>query len=610
MYDIFWNRISDVLKASIIGKFFFAVVSMISGAFKSSKFYSFFAGNNMSGYADGSKIVPFVRKTVFDSKFTDFMSESIFVWAFSEMPKNVFNSSVSLLSVYLLPAGLLMFVNGFGNVLEMIVSALIIIFGVMLLGIKTNVGSVLNNSFALKKFCDFFEIDLDSAPTKNYNKRFYFVTICFSVVVGAVSYLFGFKLSVIAFFVVLFLPLLISSPMLILILAFIGGTLFSSMPAFVLCLLLLLVTLCRMIKRIDFPAKLRAPYIMVLIYSFVTLFYTLTGFSGSDGMLAGAVVFSIMVIAKNFDRFKKLVFSLSVSTIIPGVIGVYQFLTGQGGTGWTSEKYVGGLARISSTFANPNVYGEYIIFTISICLVAFLVSKGIKQRIFFGGVFLLQLVNLALTYSRGCYFSVIFIMLIVVWCCDKRLLGFGVFALPVLPYVLPQNIITRILSVGSYLKDTSVTYRFSIWKGSMAVIANHWYQGAGVGTVAYMLFYKNYMVPGTPAQHSHNTFMQIAIELGVLGLLIFLFVILFSIKDVSNVIRKCNIRAKFVVIPLMASFGGIFVQSFFDYVFYNNIVFLAFWITMGLLLSGINIVSADDSFLKSYEEKYRVAKEV
>ena len=603
MYNAFWTRVSDVLRASAFGRMFFCIVNFFSEAFKQSWFYSFFTKNNMADYGQASAISTFLRKLSFQSKLTDFVSQSVLVWIFSEMPCSVFASSVSLLVAYILPAGIVMFIGGFGNVTSMIISALIIMFGISLLGIKTSVGSVLQNSFVFKKVCDFFCIDTSSVPTKKYNKRLYVITSVFGLIVGALSVILSFNLSVVAFVAVLFLPLMIASPLLLITLTFICGTVLSSMPAFVLSLLTLIVVLCRIVKKMDTLPKLRTPYILVILYAFITFYFALTGYAGSDSLLAGIVqfvlitiFFSTVVTVNNYNKFKKLIFSLSSCTVFPSILGIYQMLTGQGGTGWTAEKYVGGLARISSTFANPNVYGEFLIFTICISTVAVLISKNIKERLIFLTLFVLEFINLALTYSRGCYISVAFALLIVVWCCDKRLLGFGVFVLPVIPYVLPKNILTRILSVGSYLKDSSVVYRFSIWRGSLKVIQNHWHMGAGVGTAAFMLFYNNYMIGGTIAQHAHNTFMQIAIELSLLGLIVFLLIILYSIKDVCNVVKTSVLKAKFMLVPLISAFAGISIQCFVDYIFYNNIVFMLYWLVLGLLVAGLNVVSSDEQF--------------
>lgn len=597
MYSRFWQRVEDILAASLFGRIFFAIVCAVGGAFKNSWLYSFFTSKSMISFGKNSFLASSVRNIIFNSKFTDFVAESHFVYLFSELSSLVFTSSVSLLSAYIIPAGILFFINSFGNVPVMTAFALIIMLGIVLLGVKTSVGSVIANSFLLGKMSDFFEIDVRRSKSQRNIKLYVFVAM-FGIAVGSVSFFISFKLSVILFAAVLFLPYIISSPLLLIVLTFIFGVVFSSMPAFILSFLTFLVVVSRILRKKEKLPTLRAPYIIAIMYTFVIFIYTLLGFAGSDSILAGfiqfvliTIFFSVVTVINTEDKFKKLIYALSVCTLYPGLYGIYQFFSGQGGTGWSEENHVGGLARISSSFANPNVYGEFLVITLCIIIVAVLISDSKTKRVFFAGCFAIQLVNLALTYSRGCYIAAAMAVFIVVWCCDKRLLGFCIFALPLISKILPKNIFARILSVGSYLKDTSVLYRFSIWNGALRIVKNHWYIGSGIGTVAFTLFYQNYMLSGTPAEHSHNTFIQIAVELSVIGLALFLLVYHYCLKDVCNTVSGSNIKAKFMIIPLCASLVGLFIQGFFDYLFYNNIIFLSFWLNVGLLLCALNIVS-------------------
>ena len=333
----------------------------------------------------------------------------------------------------------------------------------------------------------------------------------------------------------------------------------------------------------------------------MTLTTSCTSLSSVDGMPSGLFFllffFAVVVVINSAEKFKRLVFSLSACTIYTGLLGLYQRFTGQGGTGWSyTNEYVGGLKRISATFSNPNVYGEFILFAICIIITAILLSKGVWQRLFFIGCLILQVVNLGLTYSRGCYIAAACAVFLIVWCCDKRILSAGIFGVPLLPYVLPQNIITRILSVGSYLKDGSVMYRFSIWRACLRVIQNHWYVGSGVGTVAFTAFYQNYMIGGVTAQHSHNLFIQITIELSIIALVLMLLIIFFGLKDVCRTVKQSSdIRAKFFIIPFVAALGAVMIEGMVDYIFYNNIVYMFFWTVLALLIAGLNIVSAQSA---------------
>ena len=58
------------------------------------------------------------------------------------------------------------------------------------------------------------------------------------------------------------------------------------------------------------------------------------------------------------------------------------------------------------------------------------------------------------------------------------------------------------------------------------MIAAYWLTGIGPGTAAFNQVYPRFMIAGTPAIHSHNLYLQLALELGVPGLLAFLWLLL------------------------------------------------------------------------------------
>ena len=55
-------------------------------------------------------------------------------------------------------AGSLMFLSVFGNVVQMIILAVVILVGTLLFGIKTSIGSALKNSVVFGFISDYFEI--------------------------------------------------------------------------------------------------------------------------------------------------------------------------------------------------------------------------------------------------------------------------------------------------------------------------------------------------------------------------------------------------------------------------------------------------------------------
>ena len=610
MYELFWTRVTDILRNSVAGRIYLALVSWISGTFKSSWLYSFFVSKSMSDYAKGSKISTLFRRLVFKSGFSEMVSQSYIVRLVAGLPELFLSSPCYVLSFYLIPSSIILFIRYFGEMPFMALYIVSFVVGIALLGLKKTIGKVLGDSFIFKRVCSYFYVDTEY---ENSPKPIYVCALAaaFSLLPLGASFVVSIRLTTVMFAALVALPILFASPLMLLVLTMLMGMVLSTLPAAFLAAVTSAVVLFRLFTGKEKLPQSRVASVLVALYMFLTLFYTFNGFGGGDGMLAGSIqfiflllFFSVVIVINSREKFKRIINAISVCTLYTGFYGVYQRITGQGGTGWSNdENYVGGLRRISATFMNPNVYGIFLIFAVCVIIVAILLSEKLKWKIFYSLCLCLQLVNLALTYSRGCYIAVAIAVFVMVWCCDKRLLGFGIFAIPIIPYVLPQNILIRILSVGSYLKDSSVTYRFSIWRASLKVIKNHWFIGSGVGTVAFISFYQKYMLAGVTAQHSHNFFLQITIELSIVATALMLLIILYSVKDACNVVKNANLnKNKFMIIPLVASFVGVMFEGMVDYLFYNNVIYLTFWVVLALFVAGLNIISSENGLVEEFQE--------
>ncbi len=145
-YSGFWNRVNQIISASIFGRLFLFIVNTIKGAFHNSWMYSFFTSRNVGEYGSNSKLAVLYRKLIFESKFSQMVSESACVRFICHFPEYIFSSKISLLSFYLIPSGILMFVRFYGNIGNMICFAFIIVLGMVLLSFKASIGTIISGS--------------------------------------------------------------------------------------------------------------------------------------------------------------------------------------------------------------------------------------------------------------------------------------------------------------------------------------------------------------------------------------------------------------------------------------------------------------------------------
>lgn len=106
----------------------------------------------------------------------------------------------------------------------------------------------------------------------------------------------------------------------------------------------------------------------------------------------------------------------------------------------------------------------------------------------------------------------------------------------------PDFIRLRIMTIFN-AKDTSVSTRFIIYESTMRMILENPF-GLGLGTSVYQVFLKDYTLfnPLLVVAHSHNIFLQIWAEQGILALIsFFVMIVSLGVKTLwHNKLHKLN----------------------------------------------------------------------
>jgi O-antigen ligase len=137
----------------------------------------------------------------------------------------------------------------------------------------------------------------------------------------------------------------------------------------------------------------------------------------------------------------------------------------------------------------------------------------------------LVLTNLAITLcaSRGAFLGLIAAALLLVWSSKRRVRNLILMSLLVLPLslALPISPTRRLLNPNQDYGSTRA--HLEAWKAGLAMIKAHPFVGVGLGNFKPLM--PQYMAPGTNIvvnTVAHNMFIEVAAELGLPALLIFL----------------------------------------------------------------------------------------
>ena len=286
--------------------------------------------------------------------------------------------------------------------------------------------------------------------------------------------------------------------------------------------------------------------------------------------------------------------------LITSVYAIYQRIVGvqvsASLTDLTLNKNMPG--RVFSTFGNPNNYAEYLMMFLPFCFVRMAQVKKPLLKVSGFASFILPLTALLFTYSRSGWIAFAIAVLVFILMYNKKLLiPLVVLAVVALP-LLPQSVLNRILTIGN-MADTSSSYRFVIWEGTLEMLKKYWFTGIGLGPEAFRLIYPGYALPrAITAPHSHMLFMEILIEMGILGVLTFLaFTICLVVRSRTAAKISQSSFLRNMCFAAAATMAGIGFIGLVEYVWFYPRDMFAFFITAGMSMALVRI-SKKENVLK------------
>lgn len=347
--------------------------------------------------------------------------------------------------------------------------------------------------------------------------------------------------------------------------------------------------------------------ICIMMFLALLLVSSLASFARMGSLKVWAMYFVFVgfyFIIVNTIETKEQLYGLFKILIISGALvalyGVMQYAFG-----WTTsnawideEMFEDATMRVYSTLGNPNVLGEYLLLILPLAAV-YMLKNSWKElsKWAYGAMFLVLAFCLVLTQSRGCWIGFMLSAVIFVTFYEGKWWGLLPIVLCILPFVIPQTIVDRIMSVGN-MEDTSTSYRVYIWMGTLGMMKHYWLGGIGMGEAAFSQVYPFFSYNAIIAPHSHNLFLQLLVEAGVSGLLMFVIMQVVFIKNMSVVYKRDNKKSPNSMLALALGSGvvGFLAQSMFDYTFYNYRVMAVFFMVLALGTALKNITDKSGGY--------------
>lgn len=372
----------------------------------------------------------------------------------------------------------------------------------------------------------------------------------------------------------------------------------------------------------DKKNKIRYPFDWEIILLLVIAFAAagVSGFSARSLGIFKAYFFEpvlFFIVALNAMKGKKggekILFSLAVSALAVSALAIYQKITGQliANPSWADEN----TRRVVSFFGYPNAIGLYL-GPIALIMSGWLASAAVcfrlnKAKVFFISLTIIaSILSIYFAKSKGALIGVAAGLVIFGLLANKKIRQMIIIALIIISVgaavceLAGNSMIKNIV-----LTDLSGQIRKAGWADSWKMLKDgRLITGAGLGNFqnavkpyhAEGIFLKDFNDPDSHRKlvsnkdyrdahwqpleiylYPHNIFLNFWSELGLAGLLLFIWIILkFFIIGIKNLKTGKN---KHLILGLLGAMTAIIVHGLVDAPYFKNDLAVMFWLLIAIM---------------------------
>jgi O-antigen ligase len=287
----------------------------------------------------------------------------------------------------------------------------------------------------------------------------------------------------------------------------------------------------------------------------------------TDTYLKTVIIFILMV---NLIDTRQRIFSLWKLVVVCGVAlgagAIKSYMNGEfTAQGLRIEGLVGGM------FENPNDLATALDLLLPFAVLLTLISKGFA-RLFYLSCAAVLTIGVLVTLSRGGFLGLIASSSVLLWKLGrgrrlKTTLGAALIC-GILFAVMPGGYGARVATIFNTEQDQtgSAQLRRELMERAASIAINRPIVGVGMG---------NFHIYSIKEKEAHNAYLEIAAELGVMGLIAYLIVIFAPLRSLRRIERQTTgLRSKseremyWLSVSIQAAFIAYMVCSFFSSIQY------------------------------------------
>jgi len=280
---------------------------------------------------------------------------------------------------------------------------------------------------------------------------------------------------------------------------------------------------------------------------------------------AGVVFFLAANLLVSVGRAQQLCWTFVLFAAVNAFIGIQNWRSGNMMSGATN-RIEGGFAPLAT---NPNDLGLLLDMCLPLTWYAYRVAKTTRARNTALLITIASALTVVITFSRGAFLGLAVVAGLLVWkiSSGKRIqtvLAIAVI-LPVIMAILPAGYSDRMLSIfQSDMDETgSREHRIKLMEAGVVSMIEH---PLGVGLGMNILASAD---AGTGWNVIHNAYLQVGVELGILGLVLYLMLLWTTYKGLQEIERQDVFEISNLAFAIRLSLIAYAVGAFFGPVAFN-----------------------------------------
>jgi len=367
-------------------------------------------------------------------------------------------------------------------------------------------------------------------------------------------------------------------------------------------------------------SPIKVTSLCLFIFGFLSIFWSSNfDFSVTKLLLWFGAFFSFIVglnLSINKDYLNKVAWFLLLSASIVSIVGILQYLFDP-----FAVLILKQAAMPASTFGNKNMAAQPIILVLPLAGYLFFSKLNSEKSAWLLATITSLLISfLFYTTARAAWLAVsIEIILISAYIiinrkkikewCDwdrnkRNACIFGVL-LTLLLVNLSSDGFTNFLSIATETTDSVVmsaqnsnSSRYQIWQTALNMIADSPLIGTGLGTYPHNLGTEGYAT-GIVVNFTrvHNDLLELAVELGLVGITIFLTMIISIIASVVSILKRTETETHYFYYLLLVALIGSFVNLQFSFPYQMAVPLVLFGLFSGMIAKQYDAVNGSHKLL-------------